>query len=248
MMERIKIEACCGSADDVIQADRNGIDRAELNSCLFHGGLTPTIGTLETALEETKHIEILTMVRPRQGGFCYTDMEFKASLKDAKELLAHGSKGIVFGYLKEDGTIDVERCKAMMEVIGDHTSVFHRAIDVVPNWREAIDQLCQLGVTRILTSGQEPDVFYGMDTVKQMIEYADGRIEILPGAGINDRNAKYIIEYTGCTQIHLAHHRASYDRSTVGNSSIYYGGALYPDESKFDILDGEYFGNLRKMI
>lgn len=105
------------------------------------------------------------MVRPRQGGFCYTDSEFKTALNDARELLTHGSKGIVFGFLKEDGTVDIELRMAMMEVIGDKVSVFHRAIDAEPDWRKAIDQLYQIGVASILTSGHEPDVLYGMDTV-----------------------------------------------------------------------------------
>jgi copper homeostasis protein len=247
-MNNIKVEVCCGSADDVIQAEKSGADRAELNSCLFFGGLTPTVGELETALEGTSHIEILTMARPRQGGFCYTDAEFKTALKDARELLSHGSKGIVFGFLKEDGTVDVERCKAMMEVIGDSTSVFHRAIDVVPDWRITIDQLCDLGVTRVLTSGQEPDVFYGVDTVKEMIEYAAGRIEILPGAGITMKNAKRIVEYTGCTQIHVARHKACYDYSTSNNSSIYYGGALYPNEERYEMIDKDYISSVINAI
>ena len=247
-MRNIKIEVCCGSADDVIQAEKSGADRAELNSCLFFGGLTPTIGELETAIESTSNIEILTMARPRQGGFCYTDAEFRTALKDARELLAHGSKGIVFGFLNQDGTVDMDRCKAMMEVIGDKVSVFHRAIDVVPDWKEALDQLCQLGVTRVLTSGQEPDVFYGVDTVKEMIEYAAGRIEILPGAGITMKNAKRIIEYTGCTQIHVARHKPCYDYSTSNNSSIYYGGALYPNEERYEMIDKDYISGVIQSI
>jgi hypothetical protein len=45
-MKTVKIEICCGSADDVIEAYKAGADRAELNSNLFIGGLTPSVGAL----------------------------------------------------------------------------------------------------------------------------------------------------------------------------------------------------------
>lgn len=117
--------------------------------------------------------------------------------------------------------------------------MFHRAIDVVPDWREAIDQLAALSVTRILTSGQEPDVSYGTDTVRQMIAYARGRIQILPGAGITLKNAARIVQETGTDQIHVAVHRSMWDRSVENNRAIYYGGCLYPPEDRFSMIDRE---------
>lgn len=232
------IETCCGSVDDVIQSKIGGATRVELNSNLFHGGITPSLGSLITAKKETG-LEIMAMVRPREGGFCYTKAEYKTMLEDAKQLLAAGADGIVFGFLHEDGTVDIERCQEMLKVIGDKPSVFHRAIDVVPDWKKAIDQLIELGVTRILTSGQNPSVYYGRYTIKAMIEYAAGRIEILPGAGINDTNVEEVIRETGCTQIHIAVHKPCLDPSTLGNPAIYYGGMLFPPEDKFAVIDSE---------
>ena len=81
-MKKTLVEVCCGSADDVIEAYRAGADRVELNSDLFHGGLTPTLGSLLVAKRETG-MKIMTMVRPREGGFCYTGTEFAAALEDA---------------------------------------------------------------------------------------------------------------------------------------------------------------------
>ena len=107
-MGKIQLEVCCGSADDVIQAHRAGADRAELNSDLFHGGLTPTIGELLVAKRETG-MRIMAMVRPREGGFCYTEAEFATAVEDARLLLAHGADGLVFGFLHQDGTLDRER-------------------------------------------------------------------------------------------------------------------------------------------
>ena len=123
-------------------------------------------------------------------------------------------------------------------------SVFHRAIDVVPDWRKALDGLIALGITRVLTSGQEPDVALGTGTVREMIEYAAGRIQILPGAGITARNMDRIISETGCRQIHLAAHKQMSDVSVSNNRSIYYGGCLYPPEDRFQMIDSEYIGGM----
>ena len=239
-MSKILVEVCCGSADDVIEAYKAGADRVELNSNLFHGGLTPTIGSLLVAKRKTG-MKIMTMVRPREGGFCYTDTEFTVAVEDAGQLLKNGSDGLVFGFLREDGTIDDRRTAILADIAlsAGTEAVFHRAIDVVPDWKEALDVLIDLHITRVLTSGQEPDVFYGTETVKEMIEYAAGRIEILPGAGITQKNVRRIIDATGTNQIHIAAHRQLADTSVSNNRSIFYGGCLYPREDLFNMTDRE---------
>ncbi len=234
--QKILMEICCGSVDDVIKAEAGGAHRAELNSDLFHGGLTPSIGTLRMAKKVT-HIPIMAMVRPRQGGFCYTEMEFETMLEDARLLLENGADGIVFGCLQEDGRIDAARCRKLLEVIGDKESVFHRAIDVTPDWKEALDTLIELGVTRVLTSGQAPSVLYGMETVRDMVAYAAGRIEILPGAGIRPGNVRQILSGTGCSQFHCSASGIAYDRSTENSRGIFFGGALYPPEDRYSTTD-----------
>lgn len=244
-MHNILLEVCCGSADDVIQAHKAGADRVELNSNLFHGGLTPTIGELLVAKRETG-MKIMTMVRPREGGFCYTDAEFATAIEDAKQLLANGADGLVFGFLHPDGTLDFARTRILAELAqaAGKETVFHRAIDVVPDWRATLDALVDLGITRVLTSGQEPDVSLGTQTVREMIEYAAGRIQILPGAGITARNMDRIIAETGCSQIHLAAHKPQYDTSVNNNRAIYYGGCLYPPEDRFNVIDSDYIGGM----
>ncbi len=248
-MGRILLEVCCGSADDVIQAYRAGASRVELNSDLFHGGLTPTLGELIVAKRETG-MQIMAMVRPREGGFCYTEGEFATAVEDAKLLLAHGADGLVFGFLHQDGTLDRERTRVLagLAQAAGKESVFHRAIDVVPDWPAALDQLISLGITRVLTSGQEADVSLGTDTVREMIRYAGGRIQILPGAGITARNMDRIIAETGCSQIHLAAHKIQWDISVNNNRAIYYGGALYPPEDRFQVIDSDYIGSMVKRL
>jgi len=242
-MNKILLEVCCGSADDVINAFKGGADRVELNSDLFHGGLTPTVGSLLVAKRETG-MKIMTMVRPREGGFCYTDAEFAAAVEDARLLLENGSDGLVFGFLHGDGTVDIERTRILARMAQDmgKESVFHRAIDVVPDWREALDVLIDLKITRVLTSGQAPDVSQATDTVREMIEYANGRIQILPGAGITVRNLERVVRETGCSQVHMAAHRPQFDNSISNNRDIFYGGCLYPPEDRYNVINTEYIG------
>ena len=246
-MKKYLLEVCCGSVEDVLQAEKGGADRVELNSCLFHGGLTPSIGEL-IAAKKLSHLPIMTMVRPRQGGFMYTDAEYQTALADAEALLEHGADGLVFGFLNADGTLDAKRTRELARLAGDKTKVFHRAIDVVGDWKATLAQLIDIGIDRVLTSGQAPDCYYGAEVLRQMVEFAQGEIEILPGGGVTLRNMDRIIEITGCTAIHVAKFRQYADPSTAGNPEIYYGGALYPPEDRYDVIDGDYIARVRAKL
>ena len=245
-MAHILLEICCGSADDVLAAKAAGADRVELNSSMFLGGITPSVG--EVTVAKKTGLPIMAMVRPRSGGFSYTPAEFETMLYDVDALLEAGADGIVFGILKEDGLLDVERCRIMRERIGQHTAVFHRAFDVVPDWRKTMDQLVDLGIDRILTSGQCPSVRDGSKTVARMIDYARERIEILPGAGITLQNVNDVLAETGSRQIHIALNQVRADLSTSTNPSIFFGGALYPPENQFEMADQAKIHALRQIL
>lgn len=236
MKETFTIEICAGSLDDAVAAEKAGAARIELNSSLFLGGLTPSLGSLKLVKKET-NLKVLTMVRPRAAGFLYTSAEFKTMEEDAKLFIDNGADGIVFGFLNEDGTIDTKRCESLIKIAGTKEKVFHRAIDVVPDPLKALDLLIELGFTRVLTSGQEPTAYEGMELIAAMVKHAKGRIEILPGGGITKKNAAKLVQGTGVTQIHFAALKAVSEPSTARNPSIYYGGALYPPEDRFETAD-----------
>ena len=233
-MKNIKIEICAGSFEDAVLAEKSGASRIELNSSLFLGGLTPSLGTLKLVKKET-HLEVMTMVRPRAAGFFYSSYEYKTMLEDAKLFIDNGADGLVFGFLKKDGTIDSKRCEALIKIAGGADKVFHRAIDVVPDPLKALDELISLGFTRVLTSGQEPTAYEGAGLIAKMVKRARGRIEILPGGGITEKNASKIIKLTGVDQIHFAALKRREEPSTKVNPSIYYGGALYPPEDSIEV-------------
>jgi len=121
--------------------------------------------------------------------------------------------------------------------MGDKEAVFHRAFDVTPEPLEALDQLVELGFTRILTSGQAPSVPQGAELIKKLKGYAGDRIEILPGGGIRPHNIRTIVEQTGARQVHLSSFEQRIDPSTQNRPQITFGGALRPPEDRYDIVD-----------
>ena len=232
----ILLEICCGSIDDAIQAEKGGADRVELCSALFLGGLTPSLGTLQEAKQRLK-IPVMMMVRPRAGGFCYSEAEMCAMARDAEAAVAAGADGVVFGILQPDGAVDVARTRCLRELAGTRQTVFHRAFDVTPEPFRALDELIDLGITRVLTSGQKNSVPEGADMIKRLIDHAAGRIEILPGGGIAPYNLHDVIQRTGCRQVHMTAWKSVSDTSTHANQSVTFGGALYPSEDRYAVTD-----------
>lgn len=244
---KILLEICCGSIDDALQAQEGGADRVELCSALFLGGLTPSIGTIRYAREHLR-IPIIAMVRPRGGGFCYTDAEFATMERDAEAAIAAGADGVVFGILTPAGEIDVERTRRIRGIIRDRHSVFHRAFDVTPDPFRALDQLVDVGITRILTSGQQDTVPEGADLIRRLIDYARGRIEVLPGGGIKPWNLDDVVARTGCSQVHLTAFRTAVDTSTRQRPHVTFGGALYPPEDSYSVADSNLVRDVRDRL
>lgn len=197
------LEICCGSFEDVKTAYENGADRVELNSAIYLGGLTPSLANVICAKEQCK-IPVVTMVRPRGGGFCYSDEEYQTMILDTKILLSHGTDGVAFGFLKNDRTLDIERTKEMIELIHEQgkEAVFHRAFDCIDCQREAVEQLIELGADRILTSGGAPEAWTGREQLKLLQKEYGRQIAILAGSGVNEKNVSGLLEFTGINQVH----------------------------------------------
>jgi copper homeostasis protein len=144
----------------------------------------------------------MVMIRPRPGHFTYTPRDFQTMRRDADLALANGADGLVYGCLQPDRTIDQIQARQLVEQTGPKQSVFHRAFDLTPDPFAALDTLIDLGVTRILTSGQQPAAPAGAPLIRQLIVRAAGRIEILPGSGVTPENAPALLAVTGATQLH----------------------------------------------
>ena len=246
-MAHVLLEICCGSIDDAIEAEKGGAERVELCSALFLGGLTPSLGTIQEAKRRLK-IPIMVMVRPRGGGFAYSETEMASMERDTEAAVENAADGVVFGILQSGGKVDIPRCRRIRQLIGERQAVFHRAFDVTPDPFEALEQLVDLGITRVLTSGQKDSVPEGVELIKKLIERARGRIEILPGGGIQAWNMKEMIERIGCGQVHLTAWRTISDTSTQARPGITFGGALYPSEDRYQMTDAKLVGQLSEIL
>jgi copper homeostasis protein len=246
-LAKILLEICCGSIDDAIQSQEGGADRVELCSALFVGGLTPSIGTIQEAKRRLK-IPVMVMVRPRGGGFCYTTAEFATMERDAEAAVENGADGVVFGILEKDGRIDQRRSERMRRIIGGRQAVFHRAFDVTPDPFDSLEQLVDLGITRILTSGQKASAPQGVQLIAELVQRAGNRIEILPGGGIRPHNMNEVVRRTGCGQIHMTALRKAEDLSTRANREISFTGGLRPAEDAYDMTDAELVKDIVKSL
>lgn len=244
---KILLEICCGSIDDAIEAEKGGADRVELGSALFLGGLTPSLGTIREAKRRLQ-IPVVVMVRPRGAGFCYTEAEMATMERDTEAAMAEGADGVVFGILRPDGNIDVDRCKRLRRLAGERQAVFHRAFDVTPDAFRALDELMEMDMTRVLTSGQKDSVAEGAELIRRLRERAGERIEILPGGGIRPYQLQEVVERTGCRQVHLTAWKTTTDASTYANRGVTFGGALYPAEDRYEVTDAELVSRLKKYL
>lgn len=230
------VEVCAGSVEDCIVANACGANRIELNSGLYLGGLTPSVGMLISAKKYTT-LPIITMVRPRGGGFFYSMIEFETMVLDAERLIQSGSDGLVFGFLNEDASVNKERTQqfvAMCKSAGIE-SVFHRAFDCVNDPVQAIEDLIACGVDRVLTSGLQAQAGAGTDLLADLNAKYSGEIEFCVGAGVNEHNALEIVDKTGITQLHSSF-KTWYLDPTTQNDTVSYA---YSDLGAFEGVSEE---------
>jgi copper homeostasis protein len=225
IQDRYVLEVCTASVADCSAAAAGGADRIELNTALDLGGLTPSLGLLVEARRAVS-VPLIAMMRPRPGGFCYDAPAFATLQRDVDLALSHGADGIAFGFLLADGTLDVDRCRRVVRQAERARAevVFHRAFDVVPDPERTLDALIDLGVTRILTSGQAPSAPEGARRIARWIERAAGRIEILPAGGIRADTVGTLLAETGCTQVHAGLTMRRPDPSTQARPHLRFGG------------------------
>lgn len=214
-------ELCCGSLDDSVIANDFGASRIELNTSLALGGITPSIGLVKEVLDNVD-IPVTVMIRPRAGGFNYTELDYTVMLRDLDELLELDIEGIAFGFLTEDCNIDETRTKEFIDRIKHKgkKAVFHRAFDNTKDKGSSIELLIRLGCHRVLTSGGKETSAEGMDNLKYLQDNYGKDIVIVAGSGINLQNVESIVKHTGVKEIHSSCKEWKEDRTS--NSFVNY--------------------------
>lgn len=198
------LEIAVHSYQSALCAEKGGADRIELCNALQTGGLTPDLGLLHLVLASVS-LPVHVLIRPRLGNFCYDDYEFKTIIESVKVCRSLNVAGVVVGCLKEDGTVEQDKMQKIKEVAGHLDLTFHRAIDVCTQVLEALDYLVELEFNRVLTSGGSRSAWEGRDNIKKMVRhtFASG-LSIMPGAGVDQHNARRLIEHTGAREIHAS--------------------------------------------
>ena len=198
----MKLELCAASIEAITLAKSLDFDRIELCQNLEQGGLTPSAGMITYALDHG--IDTHVLIRPRAGGFCYSPEEIAVIERDLAFCQQAGVQGVVVGILKSNFDLDIEALATLKQQFPDFVWTFHRAFDESIDWKRSMDHLIKLGFHRILTSGFASHVDIGLPILSEMKQYANGRIEIMAGGGVNAGNIAKIAREAQPDAIHFS--------------------------------------------
>lgn len=214
----ILLEVCIDSIASAIAAKDGGADRLEVCSALAIGGTTPSFGLVEQCVADLQ-MPVVMMIRPHDGGFIYENDDVETMLTDIEVAKSIGVQGIVFGALTNQRTLDENVCEQLIEAADDLEITFHRAFDVVIDPLDALDRLESLGVTRILTSGQQATASAGTQLIQSLTERSK-KLKVLAGAGINAENACQLVQETGVQELHASASVLTPETQDQGNVSF----------------------------
>jgi copper homeostasis protein len=203
MTDPITVEICVDSVESALAAENGGAHRIELCSDLLEGGITPSAGLIATVRERVS-IAMHVIIRPRGGEFCYSAHEFGVVKREVEMTKQLGANGIVVGILKEDGMVDIERVREIIDLARPLTVTFHRAFDVSADLDKALEDVIATGADRLLTSGGEQTAETGIPAITRLARAAGDRLKIMAGSGISERNVARIIAETGVREVHAS--------------------------------------------
>ncbi|WFR94675.1 copper homeostasis protein CutC [Rhizobium tumorigenes] len=196
------LEVCIEDSAGLAAAIDGGADRIELCSALAIGGLTPSAGLMREAGQ--RQLPCYAMIRPRAGNFVWSPEDMEVMYGDIDIARSAGLAGVVLGASLPDGRLDRESLDKLVHHARDLGLTLHRAFDLVPDWRDAIEIAVDLGFERILTSGGKVTAPDGIEELETLVELAAGRISIMPGSGINPQTVSTLIPRLKITDIHAS--------------------------------------------
>lgn len=218
----MKLEICIDSVASAIAAELGGAHRVELCDNLVEGGTTPSPGMIEICKARCS-LPIMAMIRPRGGDFLYSQDEFSVMKRDIRWIKSLGVQGVVFGILTQDGSIDMDRCKELLELARPLEVTFHRAFDVCRDPLRSLDELLHLGIDRLLTSGQEASAERGIPLIRELVQRTNGQIKIMAGGGIRPHNIASIIQQTGIEECHASGRVSFKSKMNYSNPAVFMG-------------------------
>ena len=229
----IKTELVVTTTHAAIAAEQAGASRIELCQHLEVGGITPSIGLVQSVCD---HVEfpVHVLIRCRRGNFCYNQHEVGEMVRDVRAVVEAGADAFVIGALTSSHEVDAEAMQRFLDAADGCPITFHRAFDVAADPYRAFDAIAQLGMNRILTSGQQATAPEGSALIAELVKRAGEQLTILPGSGINAGNVAQLVQQTGASEVHFsAVKRVPQQAAEVamGNGS--------PEESTIEVFDAE---------
>lgn len=191
----VLVEVVCYNLEDVFRAQQAGAQRVELCSDPGAGGTTPNYGLIKRSVA-LGGVDVMVMIRPRGGDFLYNNEEIGEMEEDIRAAAQLGAKGVVFGVLDESGFLDtfaMSRLVQLAKSLGLEVTC-HRAFDVARDPHRCLEALIDLGVDRLLTSGQQKTAVEGLALIQELLELSRGRISIMPGGGIRPHNVQELLK------------------------------------------------------
>lgn len=217
------VEVCANGVESCLAAQEGGADRVELCAGIPEGGTTPSYGEIMVARRVLTTTRLHVIIRPRGGDFLYSDLEVERMAADITVCRDLGVDGVVFGCLRADGSIDVERNRYLMECASGMSVTMHRAFDRTADPALALEQVIDLGFDRILTSGQQPQAIQGVDLLAKLNRQAAGRITLMAGSGVNEQNIRTIRDVTGLHEFHFSGRESRPSAMQYVNPNLYMG-------------------------
>jgi copper homeostasis protein len=232
----ILVEVCVDSVASSLAAERGGARRLELCDALFDGGTTPSAGMI-AACKAAVSIPVFVIIRPRGGGFVYSDAERDVMRRDVVAARELGADGVVIGGLRPDGGVDLALVRSLVEAAQELPVTFHRAFDLTPDLEASLESLADAGVQRILTSGGAPTAAEGATTLAALVRRAGSRLVVMAGGGVREENVRSLVSVSGVREVHVRLTRLVHGGQSPARYGVRVRKSLPEDEAVWEETD-----------
>jgi copper homeostasis protein len=246
-MTKRLLEICCFTAESALRAAQAGAHRIELCDSIAEGGTTPSHATINWVVKQLQ-IPVNVIVRPRGGDFLYSPTEYHLIKDDIAHIKMLGANGIVIGFLTSTGEVDLQKTAETVKLAAPMEVTFHRAFDMCRNPFVALEQLIELGITRVLTSGGHANAEKGAHIIAQLVQKANDQIIIMPGSGINDKNLSNLIDLTKANEYHSSAKTFIDGGMQFKNINVSMSGNGTPDEFRHISVDSSQIKRMLSIL
>jgi copper homeostasis protein len=235
-MKTFLFELCVESLEAGRVAEAAGADQIELCADLKAGGVTPSFGLLEATIDALS-IPVHVLIRPRSGDFAFSADEFRLMRTQIELASSAGAAGIATGVLLPDGRVDVERTRELVDLARPMKVTFHRAFDETPDQMRALEDVILCGVNCLLTSGGEPDVLAGAESIARLRRRAGERLDVMAGGGLRLEIVEEVLRRTGVSHMHGSLTRRAMSRGVLNGERHGNGGSGVPLPLEADVRE-----------